>query len=197
MRQKQKPKRRVNPPADIAAAGRVFESFHGSPVKWVENVESHYVFRPTHAKLGELLEIWLAVPGEETKGQPIFFSAPRPILAATPDARTLYILGGDQRIDWRALGVDEAAVKDETTLGEVARIVYHTRKAFDGLKPQGYGHDFGSIADGNGPLLAPWQKRLVDRRGKGPRPWLVYDALNEAFKLVGGAYSVRPEGIVF
>jgi hypothetical protein len=194
---KTKGKAKRNPASEVSEqTARLARDFHGREVKWVENVVSHYVFRPEHAVCGELRELWLA-GDREGVAVPLTFTAPRPSLVVTPDARTLYIVGGDQSMDWRAAGIDERAVKDEMALGEVVQIAYLTDKAFHSFAPTIYVHDFGDTSDGSGDLLAPWQRRQMRPDGTGPRPLLVFDGLNEALKLVGGAYSVRPEGIVF
>lgn len=181
--------------AAIAAAARISEEFHGRDVKWVRNVQDQYVFRPVHARLGELRCLWLAPEGTPAgKGRPIRFTKDRPSLAVTTDRRTLYILGGDQSL---IVPGDGPAVKDRVPVGPLIAVEYFTSKDFHDFEPTIYYHEFGSTEDGSEDLLEEWQEALVDDEGRGPVPMLSYDTLNQHFSIDGGAYSVRREGIVF
>lgn len=176
---------------EIERAKKVTEEFHGRPVKWVKDVADQYVFRPVHARLGELRELWV---GDHEQAAPIKFGFKRPALGVTPDCRSLYVLGGQQTFDVAGAGLVE---KDRVIVGPLVRVVYFTTKDFHDFEPTLYVHDFGVLEDGNEELLEPWQKDQVDEDGFGPLPALSYDLLNERFSIDGGAYSVRREGIVF
>lgn len=179
---------------EISRAGAVTSAFHGRPVEWVRDVTEQYVFRPVHALLGELRCVWVLSGGRYV---PIRFKASRPHLGVTADATSLYVLGGDQDVSLLALGLAPESAKDRLVFGPLARIEYFTYKNFHNFEPVIYSHDFGSVEDGNRALMEPWQVALLDRQGRGPVPVLGYDFLNQRFAIEGGAYTVRPEGIVF
>jgi len=101
------------------------------------------------------------------------FTRRRPRVAASPDGKQLYLVGGDQSVDLSDLGLD---ARDHVVLGEAERIVYRTSKAYHNFQPTDYVHRFAE--DG------------------GERPILAYDTLNERLYFVGGSYQVKPEGIV-
>lgn len=182
--------------AEIKRAEALSEDFHGRPIEWRKlDIPDSETVRLVHAHLGELRGLWVA---DESGGfLPIRFSKDRPSLSVTPDRRSLYVLGGNQEINFRALGFPREAIKDRMVFGELARVEYFTSKDFHNFEPKIYCHDFGSLEDGNEELLADWQREQVDEDGHGPRPVLTYDVLNSRFLIEGGAYTVLREGIVF
>jgi hypothetical protein len=169
----------------VERAAKVTEDFHGRRIKWVRDVDEPYSFRAVHAVLGRMVAIRFMFRGEvkEVNG----FDK-NTMLVTVPEATSLYILGGDQTIDLAALGLEPA--KDDVYLGEAASIVYFTRKGFHDFEPTEYEHAFGEV-DRRPDLLESWQ-----RRRQGERPHLRYDALSRRLHLVGGAYTVHPEGII-
>jgi hypothetical protein len=90
----------------------------------------------------------------------------------------LYVQGGDQAVHLGDFGISKP-YHDYEILGYLVRVIYHTTK--DHLTPEtggeaDYDHRFG---------------------GEGKRlPMVVYDVLNDQFLIVGGDYTISPEGIV-
>jgi hypothetical protein len=96
-----------------------------------------------------------------------------PDLAAVPNTKQLYIVGGDYSApEARALDADD---KDLIDLGDVFLVEYFTQKRFDHFEPIGYFHHFGEVT--------------------GVRPRLIYDRVHKLFSLAGGEYTVKPAGI--
>jgi hypothetical protein len=166
------PRRRRNQDDDpeLEAAARLSEKFHGRPARQVRTVETMEETPSTLADLGGLRELHV----QTHRGGRLFEFRKDVRLASTPDGRQLYIVGGDQELDLAGLSIPERA---NAEIGEVARIVYYTRKGFHNFEPTLYVHEFGE-----------------DRGGR--RPTLGYDAINHQLFFLGGTYSVRPEGIV-
>lgn len=171
LRSKLNPRRRRNHTDDeIDAAAKLSEKFHGRPASRVRTVETLEYQPDTLADLGSLKELHVETP----RGGRLLEFGSGVRLACTPDGRQLYIVGGDQEIDLAALELPERA---NVEIGELVRVVYHTRKGFHDFAPTDYVHEMG---EGRG----------------GRRPTLGYDALNHQLFVLGGTYSVRPEGIV-
>ena len=162
-------RRRNQEDPEVEAAARLSEKFHGRPASKIRTVETLEYTPDTLADLGGLTELHVATP----QGGRLLPFGHGVRLACTPDGQQLYIVGGDQELDLEALGLlDRANVE----VGELARVVYDTRKGFHNFERTHYVHDMG---EGRG----------------GRRPTLGYDALNHQLFIVGGTYSVRPEGI--
>jgi hypothetical protein len=98
-----------------------------------------------------------------------------PDLAAVPNTKQLYILGGNQNLEslLPALGADPE--KDLLDLGDVYLIEYFTQKRFDHFEPINYFHHFGEIS--------------------GVTPRLIFDRVHKVLSLAGGEYVVKPAGI--
>ena len=103
------------------------------------------------------------------------------LVVSNPQGTNIEFVGGDQDINWRA--VDGASAMNEKHLimvGPVEEIVYWADKHhLSGPKEQKNGmeyyHDFGEDTD--------------------ELPWLIFDRMNTRLLLVGGAYTIEPEGI--
>jgi len=170
-RAKANPRRRPNQEdPELQAAAKLSEKFHGRPATKVRTVESLEYTPDVLADLGGLVELHVATP----RGGRLLPFNKGVRLACTPDGLQLYIVGGDQELDLEALGLPDRA---NVEIGELARVVYDTRKGFHNFERTHYVHDMG------------------EARG-GRRPTLGYDALNHQLFIVGGTYIVRPEGIV-
>jgi hypothetical protein len=103
-------------------------------------------------------------------------SAGAPDVAAVPNTRQLYFVGGNQFADDKrliALGVDPE--KDLCDLGFCYLIEYFAQKRFDQFEPTTYFHGFG------------------ERTGVQPR--LIYRKPQRMLELVGGEYVVKSVGI--
>jgi hypothetical protein len=157
---------------ELAAAAALSEQFHGRPAHTVREVSDEVAERTQLADLGRMLV--LLVQDDNGRFRLPFRSGVR--LASSPDGGQLYFVGGDQVIDPAQLGLEAALPKDHLVLGEVVEIGYHTSKAFHNFEPIDYHHTFGEKS--------------------GIRPVLNYDNLSHQLYLSGGAYQVRPEGIV-
>lgn len=102
-------------------------------------------------------------------------SAGAPDVAAVPNTRQLYLIGGNQNIDAQlpALGVDPE--KDLGDLGFCYLIEYFAQKRFDRFEPMTYFHAFGEKT--------------------GVQPRLIYRKPQKMLELVGGEYVVKSVGI--
>jgi len=149
-------------------AAALTEAFHGRPAKKVTELSEIVSERAELADLGRLVSL-------ELLGYKLPFDS-NVRLASTPEGGSLYFVGGDQALDLASLGIEDATGKDHMDIGQVKYITYFTSKAFHNFEPMEYRHKFGE--DG------------------GELPLLCYDTLNEALYLVGGTYTVKPEGIV-
>jgi len=157
--------------AELAEAAALSEQFHGRPAKSATVIEEEDKHAGALADLGRLVSLTVIL----ADGRPAELEFSRAVhLAANGAAGQLYFLGGDQRINLAALGID-APGKDVVTVGEAAGVVYHTSKAFHDFEPIDYTHEFGEES--------------------GVRPTLLYDTINGRLSLSGGNYQVRPEGI--
>lgn len=164
------PRRPNHTDEELDAAARLSAKFHGRAATKVREVEELEYQPDTLADLGALKELHVMTPA----GGRMFPFSSGVRLACTPDGRQLYIVGGDQELDLAALKIPE---RGNAEVGEVAFIVYRTRKGFHNFEKTDYSHKFG------------------EARG-GQRPTLGYDAYNKRMFLVGGSYTVKPEGIV-
>jgi len=168
--------RKANPAdeaAAIAAAADLAGDFHGRQEGRVRVYAEPENVYPALAGLGALVSLTIELYGQYFK---IPFSKAGVKLACTPDGRNLHFVGGDQEIDLASLYIETD--KDQIDLGPVSHIVYHTKKGFHDFAPVDYVHQFG------------------EESGEEDRPTLGYSPLNKKIYLSGGAYSVRPEGIV-
>jgi len=161
-----------NSDGGMEAAERKFEEFHGKPPSSTIEYERFMHYRENFAEMGKLKELRVYLDDLNPDFPLTRFGATQAV--CTPDGRNIYFTGGDQSIDYEAL--DIASDKDMIELGPCTRIVYHTVKGFHDFEPTNYWHDFGE-EDGIMPVLA-------------------YDRLNKQLFLLGGNYTVRPEGIV-
>lgn len=168
-------KRRRNSTASEAAAAALSARFHGRPAHSMKEITEATRTRTTLTELGRLIEITAVLPDGKTQIT-IPFNKEKTSLASSPDGGQLYIVGGDQGLDLAALGLSKLLPKDYLDLGDVAGIVYETRKGFDNFERLEYEHAMG------------------ERGGQAPR--LGYDTRNKRLYIQGGTYQVKPEGIV-
>jgi hypothetical protein len=99
-----------------------------------------------------------------------------PMVAAVPNAKQLYFVGGKQELDNAALlslGCDPG--KDICECGEVFLIEYFAQKRFDRFEPTTYFHAFGEKTDN--------------------RPTLIFMRAPKLLLLAGGEYVVKSVGI--
>ena len=134
--------------------------------EWVREIS----FVPSVARWHEWLER-TDPPVAEAKARLRAWKVPD--LAAVPNAKQLYILGGSYAVDAAALGSDPE--KDWSDLGNVYLIEYFTQKRFDRFEPINYFHHFGEKS--------------------GVQPRLLHDRVHNLLFLAGGEYKVTPRGI--
>lgn len=96
-----------------------------------------------------------------------------PDLAAVPNTKQLYIVGGEYPADLGDISPDPE--KDMWDLGSCYLVEYFAQKRFDQFAPVGYWHHFG------------------EKTGVTPR--LIFDRVHKVLSLAGGEYTVRPAGI--
>ena len=103
-------------------------------------------------------------------------SAGAPDVAAVPNTRQLYFIGGQQLLDdaaLRTLGCDPE--KDLCDLGDCFLIEYFAQKRFDEFQPMTYYHALGEVTH--------------------VQPRLIYRRPQKMLELVGGEYVVKAAGI--
>jgi hypothetical protein len=99
-----------------------------------------------------------------------------PDVAAVPNTRQLYFVGGRQSLDDEdlvRLGCDPE--KDLCDLGDCFLIEYFAQKRFDQFEPMTYYHHLGEVT--------------------GVQPRLIYRRQQKMLELVGGEYVVKAAGI--
>jgi hypothetical protein len=124
-----------------------------------------YVHRPQRGAEKEYYERDLAVAIDK-----IVF------LAANEEGNQLFAKGGDQYIDYEALGMSDRDVHDHMLIGTVKRLWYDTRKTFeaDGKEDVNFYHDLGQEGS------------------KGVMPVLEYKPRVKRMFFVGGRYYIAP-----
>jgi hypothetical protein len=168
--------RRGNP---AATAATLYEEFHGAPSTETLEVTEEIHYHGHLAALGDLVKLKVTTPAG-AKATIDFDAAAggRPILSSNETGTQLYIRGGDQSVDLRALGITGAeAERDSVVIGDLDQCEYETAKQFDGMKKIVYFHRLGTEPVG---LL----------------PVLVYDTINQLLSISGGTYRVEDVGIV-
>lgn len=162
-------------------ATELFEKFHGKKAKRVTDTGLPTADYDDHPELGQLGRLVSLTIGDEEAEKPWkkkieWKGGEAPELAAEPGGKQLYIVGGSQDLDSFLESLPVDAKKAELDLGEAFRIEYFTQKKFDNFQPVTYYHDLGEET--------------------GERPRVVYDRTKKRIHIVGGAYEVKPEGIV-
>lgn len=158
---------------DIRAAAKLSEKFHGRPARKVRTIEEQETTREVLADLGRLISLDVKL---SDGGTAELTTDGNVRVAASPDGGQIYFVGGNQQVDLAELGLAGRLPKDHLMVGELAKLTYHTSKAFHNFEPTDYYHRMGEEG--------------------GQRPAIHYDVLNKALYLTGGTYQVRPEGII-
>lgn len=176
-RKKQKPVRSTAPKKarrrnSEPDAAEMYKKFHGRPSTKVTEFEEPADEPAELAELGKLLYLIVEIDGEQYDLSGYGDCK----LCATADGGQLYLVAGRQALDLEDLGLWDLLPKDHVEIGEILQISYHTRKGFHAFEPVDYYHDFGEES--------------------GIRPRLAYDTRNKRQYIIGGAYQVKPEGIV-
>jgi len=170
---------------DEGKAERLAEDFHGRPPQDFIDVVEAESYDEHGAVLGYLVELCLLTEDGEAEIPISFPYDPKEpdqnvLVVSNPGGTNIEFVGGDQDIDWRA--VDGASLQDKylVAVGPVLTISYWADKHhLSGPKSQAQGieyeHEFGEHS--------------------GELPFLVFDRKNTKLLLVGGAYTIEPEGI--
>lgn len=166
---------------NYADATDLYTKFHGRGPKNVKETGIPTADYGDHPELGQLGKLVSLTFGDKDAEKPwtkklIWESREAPDLAAEPGGRQLYIIGGGQNLNGSLAGLPIDTEKDMLDLGFAYQIEYFSQKSFDNFQPVTYYHDLG------------------EETGECPR--VVYDRIKKRLHIVGGAYVVKPEGIV-
>lgn len=182
---RQNPSNKTRNPS--ASAEKLYQKFHGRPsdssfaVKEKEHVHSHL------AQLGTLTEIVVAIKiGGQGKAVLYRLKASETAkshsdrkavhLTSNEEGTQLFLTGGDQSLNLKALGFVSSEIKEQMVIGQIKELTYRTQKSFDDFKTIDYFHGLGE-ENGNKPLL-------------------LYKPRDKKLLIFGGDYQVKPEGIV-
>lgn len=161
-------------PSEYQSAVEASEAFHGTEAHELIEVKTEVFEHDNLADLGELISMdILSVNGGTVHLRG--FEGAR--LAAAPKGYPfqLFIEGGDQSVDLAEFDIENP--HELEVLGELKRIKYYTIK-----------HHLGK--DGG---EANYVHKLGENGGK--RPTVTYDSVNKLLGIVGGDYTILPEGI--
>ena len=170
-----------------SASDGMYESFHGRPSSQDVIIKREIHEHEHLAGLGDLVEVWIETP-TGLIAQIEFPERDRPILSTSEDGTQLFIEGGDQTVDLKALGMaGKEWVKDRMVLGCFARpegkrkhnISYFTQKDFDDFEDIIYEHDLGEANEG--------QPKTARREA----PYLEYEPRNALLYITGGQYRIK------
>lgn len=170
--------RRMKNSSGLAGASEVCEEFRGEPCA---HVDTYVEPEPRPANLGQLgvlVELQVKRTGGWKWGV-LDFVGKNVNVAGNVGKSQIYFVGGDQKItrgQLSHLGVDNS--KELIDLGECMAIAYRAKKMQVNGIASDYEHKFGD-ATGRRPRL------MYDRRGPQGRIFLI-----------GGEYTIEPEGIV-
>lgn len=163
----------------VEAAQSKYEEFHGRPSEELLEVETPIHVHDVLSGLGKLERMDIRTLDGRFLVKLRKFSGA--ILAQNENSDEmpqLYIEGGDQEVDLSLFSL-RAPYHEYEQLGTLERIDYYTIKDHLG-------------ADGG---EAIYRHRLVKLRTRG-KPAVIYDVRNKLLQIVGGSYTIQPEGIV-
>lgn len=172
-------------PSGRELAERLAEEFHGRKARGEFEVTETETYDEFAGVLGYLARLGILDPAG-THQIPISFEydpeTPRDnILLVATDEHNMEFVGGDQYFDWQDVeGASTSELKNLVFVGPVYQIDYWADKHhLTGPKQQQdgmiYYHIFGETG--------------------GELPWLIFDTRNTKLILVGGDYTIEPEGI--
>jgi hypothetical protein len=162
---------------NYADATDLYTQFHGRGPRRVTDTGLSVKDYDGHAELGQLGKMVSITIGGRGWRKTIGWGAREaPDLASEPDGKQLYIVGGSQNLDDGLRALPVKTDRHMIDLGFAYQVEYFSQKRFDNFQPVTYYHAFGEDT--------------------GERPRVVYDRRKKRIHLVGGAYKVKPEGIV-
>lgn len=161
-------------PSEFQSAVDASEDFHGTEAHELIDVKTRIFEHDALADLGELISMDIRSINGGTVHLKNFAGAR---LAQSPKGYPcqLYIEGGDQEVDLAEFDITEPHEKE--VLGDLRKIKYYTIK-----------HHLGK--DGG---EANYVHKLGENGGRLPE--VIYDVLNKQLSIVGGDYTILPEGI--
>ncbi len=106
-----------------------------------------------------------------------------PDVAAEPSGKQIYFVRGDQDIGEYLAKLPVDSRKELIDLGPCIRLEYFTQKKFDNFADVKYFHAFGEETG-----------EFPGDNGANPR--LMYHRVRRRLALVGGVYTIKPDGIV-
>lgn len=199
-----KVKKRRNPESAAAVA---YEQFTGFPSERVTEIESTEHVHSVTWSAGQLIALVVAsdINGKaiELKSNGWDYSGPKGDIGGKPSKSAagwqfnestkleditwltcsekgdqLFIQGGDQKLDVKALGFEQADIHDQMVIGTITRVWYRARKTFEaqGREQVDFYHDFGKEGS------------------KGICPVLTYKPRDPSLQIYGGRYTIaKPE----
>jgi hypothetical protein len=180
VREKRNPCKNPRNPAEAAA--RAYQDFHGHPPTEVIEVESTRHFHTHLAGGGLLIKLFVRVPSERKQDglssvvELDFDNERKPTYLTYNEAKDqLFVTGGDQSVDLKAFGI--RTPHEKQLLGTITRVWYFTTKSHLGSEGGTaiFKHNFGEEG--------------------GEKPSAVYRVRDKHIEIVGGDYSIPPEGI--
>ena len=172
-----------------SGAAKFYEKFHGAPSTEEIIVENEIHEHEHLGVIGLLVAMVVDTPlGERaTITFESFGSEQSPWLCSSEDGCQLFIEGGNQALDLKALGMDgEDWYKERMVIGTFSppesgrkwNLSYLTSKDFDRFEPIEYQHDLGEANEG--------EPKSMRREP----PVLEYEPLNRLLFISGGQYKI-------
>jgi len=164
---------------NYADATELYTKFHGRGPRQVTDTGLSTADYDNHSELAQLGRlVSLTIGGHGWRKKIEWGSREAPDLACEPSGTQLYFVGGSQNLDTALTTLPAAKVvgSDRVDIGVAYQVEYFARKGFDNFQAVTYYHELGETT--------------------GERPRVVYDKRKKRIHLVGGAYVVKPEGIV-
>ncbi len=158
---------------------RTAELFHGRPVKEQIEVEEKIRTHDWYVSIGPLIKLKVKIVTGKRATFPFSVKGDALVnLFCSPDGRQMYLRGGDQELDLKALDMEQGTrwYRDRMVIGQITEITYQDRKKF---------HSFE--------LVQYWHRLGEETKVK---PWLLYDTMNKHLEIIGGQYHVETEALV-
>jgi hypothetical protein len=163
-------------PSEASEAAALNEHFHGTPSTEILEYREKMRVRSELGGLGWL--VGLRVKPVNKGAEVVNLWAPNPDDDVVNRISLAGAPGGHQEIDLDAVGLSgKQQEKDSVVIGEVRRLTYRTSKSFEDFEEVDFFHD-------------------LSEESKEPLPVLIYDTLNRAMSLSGGAYYIDMDGKV-
>lgn len=164
---------------EYSQAKQIAELFHGRPVKeeitLTEQIREHdWLWR-----IGPLVKLKIRTLTKRSATLPFHQTEEGMVhLFCSPDGKQLYLRGGDQELDLKALDMGEGTewYRDHMLIGEAKEITYRDKKKFHKFKLVDYFHKLGEVTK--------------------KKPMLAYNALAKRLEILGGQYKVETDELV-